>query len=513
VIDAHAESSNNRAEVVGSNVPPAASSPHPLTRKREQEYDPAVSLQPEKKRRKSFRAQPLPQSAIQTKGERKNPPLSGKGLRQRSKPLTSTNLRRLDTDHRRQESPSIKGKALEQWDFVGMVGRKKQKVEPVQESASEAKTGTTSSSGKTISTTKPQFRDIARDNGILDVTSSQAPVNLETIRESLNAQRETPEPNEKRFRKYVHKSLAAPNENSMVQTTQHFLLQSHNDDDDDNGYMSVYNQPLDQFPMDLGFNNGLSPAQPDLVEGIDSRDYRPYKIRKRLGGAAVPSSGDGALALPHMAAEWKAAGKDMVEACLQAAYDGACLVYGRNIALASIGKPDPPKHAGILTFITDGTAVHTYAHYAEETLDGTLYHQYPVTSSFLQSDLDDHKKGRRQIRNLQGTAKKHAYALKTAILNYHEDLRNNNSTLHHPAPIASVEQPSPEGPSPGVNDLADPTADLGEDEEYDVVETAQTEGRAYISPNTSHSSRSPRKSVQGTQEGVTARSQTAQRKP
>jgi hypothetical protein len=513
VIDTHAESSNDKAEVVGSNVPPAASSPHPSTRKREREYDPAVSLQPETKRRKSFRAQPLPQSAIRTKGERKNSLLSGKGLRQHPKPLTSANLHRLDIGHRRQGSPPIKGQALEQWDFVDMVRPKKQKVEPAQEAALEVNTATTGSSGKTVSTTNPEFRKIARANGILDVKNSQAPVNLEKIKQSLNAQRETPEPDEKRFRKYVLRSLAAPNEDSMLHMTQRFLLKDHDDDADNYSYTSVYNHPLDDFPMDLGFNNGLSRAQPDLLEGIDFSDYQPYEIRERLGGAAVPSSNDAALALPQMAAEWKAAGKDMVEACLQAAYDGACLVYGRNIALASIGKPDPPKHASILTFITDGTTVTTYAHYAEEKLDKTLYHQYPVTSSFLQSDLDDHKKGRRQIRNLQGTAKKHAYALKTAILNYHEDLRNNNSTLHHPAPIASVEQPNLEGPSPGVNDLADPTADLGEDEEYDVVETTQTEGRAYISPNTSHSSRSPRKSVQGTQEGVTARSQTAQRKP
>lgn len=156
-----------------------------------------------------------------------------------------------------------------------MARPKKQKVEPAQEAALEVNTATTGSSGKTVSTTNPEFRKIARANGILDVNNSQAPVNLEKIRQSLNAQRETPEPDEKRFRKYVRKSLAAPNENSMVQTTQHFLLQSHNDDDDDNGYMSVYNHPLDDFPMDLGFNNGLSRAQPDLLEGIDFNDYQP----------------------------------------------------------------------------------------------------------------------------------------------------------------------------------------------------------------------------------------------
>jgi hypothetical protein len=283
-------------------------------------------------------------------------------------------------------------------------------------------------------------------------------------------------------------------------------LKSYNDDE---AYNSVYDQAFNSFPAAVGFNNGLSPAKPDLVEGILSDEYEPYAIREELGGAAVPTTD---LALPQMAAEWKAAGKDMEEARLQAAYDGACLVYARNKALESIGKPDPAMHAYVCTFITDGTTVHTFAHYAEQKGDKTVYHQYEMASSLLRSDLNDHRKGRKLIRNLQDAAKQHSYALRTEILKFHKSLENNNSALHQPTVIASVEQPNPEGPSPGVNDLADPTADLGECEGYELAGVTQTEGRAYISPKTSQSSRPAKQSVEDIQEGVAARSQTARRK-
>jgi hypothetical protein len=82
--------------------------------------------------------------------------------------------------------------------------------------------------------------------------------------------------------------------------------------------------------------------------------------------------------LPHLAGEWKGPGKNRIEARTQSAYDGAALVYGRNRALEYLGGADPPGHAVISTFTTDGTTINFFAHYAAVSeVDGkTEYHQY-----------------------------------------------------------------------------------------------------------------------------------------
>lgn len=73
--------------------------------------------------------------------------------------------------------------------------------------------------------------------------------------------------------------------------------------------------------------------------------------------------------------EWKGRGIDMEEARLQSAYDEAALVYTRNQALSSVGKPDPAGHAGVMTFTTDGTNINFFAYYAAPSENGTLkYH-------------------------------------------------------------------------------------------------------------------------------------------
>jgi hypothetical protein len=63
----------------------------------------------------------------------------------------------------------------------------------------------------------------------------------------------------------------------------------------------------------------------------------------------------------------------------QGAYDGAALVYSRNQALSSVGKPDPAGHAGVMTFTTDGTNINFFTHYAAPSENGTLKY-YPSNS-------------------------------------------------------------------------------------------------------------------------------------
>jgi hypothetical protein len=146
------------------------------------------------------------------------------------------------------------------------------------------------------------------------------------------------------------------------------------------GYERVFNQAFTGFPKDVGFNNGLPAPQPDFVEGLEMPDYNPFPVDEHISGTVIYKDDPCSLTLPHLAGEWKGRGKDMDEARLQSAYDGAALVYERNQALSYLGKRDSPGHTEVTTFTTNGTNLDLYAHYAALSEDGTLkYHQYPVS--------------------------------------------------------------------------------------------------------------------------------------
>jgi hypothetical protein len=194
------------------------------------------------------------------------------------------------------------------------------------------------------------------------------------------------------------------------------------------GYRRVYNQALNDFPKSVGFNTGLSAPQPDMIEGLDLREFKPFPVRQELGGAAVPTSENNATTLPHLAGEWKAGGKDMIQARTQAAYDGACIVYGRNEARSFLESPDPAGHAYVQTFTTDGTTLNTFAHYSSESQDQVKYHQYPTSSSFLISSYEDFKQSRRRLRNQQDDANETAETLRDEL--------NEKWLANHRSPVA-----------------------------------------------------------------------------
>jgi hypothetical protein len=137
------------------------------------------------------------------------------------------------------------------------------------------------------------------------------------------------------------------------------------------------------------------------------------------------------VTLPHIAGEWKGRGKDMAEAKMQSAYDGAAIVYARNQALSYVGVPDPPGHAEVATFTTDGTTINFFAHYADTSEDGMLeYHQYPVTSTNLTNSYEDFKKGRKQLRNLQDIAKYSSYAVRDRLKGHWKAHRPSMPSIH-----------------------------------------------------------------------------------
>jgi hypothetical protein len=113
------------------------------------------------------------------------------------------------------------------------------------------------------------------------------------------------------------------------------------------------------------------------------------------------------------------------------------LVYSRNTALDYLGKSDPPGHAEITTFTTDGTNLNLFARYAtppeeDETFE---YHQYPIKSINLVDSHQRLKDGRRGLRNEQDYAKKQSYALRDRL---QEHWRQHRDSLH---PIAKGAPP------------------------------------------------------------------------
>jgi hypothetical protein len=105
----------------------------------------------------------------------------------------------------------------------------------------------------------------------------------------------------------------------------------------------------------------------------------------------------------------------MVLAQTQAAYDGACIGFGRNKARSLLKNPDPAGHAFVSTFTTDGTTLNTFAHYSSESQGQVKYHQYPTSSTFLISSYKDFKTSRRRLRNLDDDAKETSEKLRDEL--------------------------------------------------------------------------------------------------
>ena len=297
-------------------------------------------------------------------------------------------------------------------------------------------------SKQTTSTTDSGFQDVAFQNGILNPICSKPPTNLKSRQERLDRSRETASPSESDYRHFASAIRRAPNEASVLIETS-VLLKRY----DEPGYQRSYNQAFSNFPKNVGFNNDLSAAQPDMVEGLDMPEFDPFPVREQLGGVATVYSGPQATTLPHLAGEWKGPGKDMISAQTQAAYDGACMVYGRNEALSFLNNPDPAGHAFVSTFTIDGTTLNTFDHYSSESQDQVKYHQYPTSSSFLISSHEDFKKSRRRLRNLQDDAKEASEKLRDELNkkwseNQRLDKDEDENSYEQLPPPASVSIPA-----------------------------------------------------------------------
>ena len=269
---------------------------------------------------------------------------------------------------------------------------------------------TTNASIKTVSSSDSRFPNLLSRNGILEQPNSKRPSNYKEICNQLDKARETASPTESEFEATAYKIQTAENEQTVLLESSALLKRYPR------GYRRVFDQPFNDFPRDAGFNDGLSPAQPDMLEGLDIATFSPIIVRQELHSAAVPSLGANAITLPHLAGEWKGPGKDLSVARHQAAYDGASMVHARNEACTYLRTPDPADQASVHTFTTDGAILNTYAHFSTNE-SGQIKHQpYPTSSSFLTSSYSDFRRSRRRLRNLQDCAWKNSHKLRDDLL-------------------------------------------------------------------------------------------------
>lgn len=244
-------------------------------------------------------------------------------------------------------------------------------------------TSTTTPSGrsKTFSTTDHQFEAVFRKNGGLDPNDSDKhpPVNEKDIQAYLDKSRGSASPTRDDHQDFRTSLFKAGNEREIESLFQGSVYKDTNKTHEllKKDYGANIDRQWVAFPKDVGFNNGLSTPKPDRVEGYAQRSF-PKSIEQIGGAATLVNDSPAFVGLPHVATEFKAHGKSMLEAEVQAGYDGAHMVYGRNKALELIGEKDPRRHASPITVASDGHSWTAYAHYAHENEDKKMNEYYQV---------------------------------------------------------------------------------------------------------------------------------------
>lgn len=175
----------------------------------------------------------------------------------------------------------------------------------------------------TISSTHRDFPDACYENGILPPFYSEEPLNLKELRAAYNQDRGSPAPSESQYKEWKGQLRRVGNEDRTVGLFADTFLQKYTSN---TNYGHSQNKAWTDYPKNVGFNNGLSVPQPDWVEGLIAKANEPFPIKRGLGGVAVVTGHLKSITLPHLAAEVKAPGQNLIVAQYQAAYDGALMV-------------------------------------------------------------------------------------------------------------------------------------------------------------------------------------------
>ncbi|KAI0105040.1 hypothetical protein GGR51DRAFT_201524 [Nemania sp. FL0031] len=264
------------------------------------------------------------------------------------------------------------------------------------------------------------FPHKAQENGISLRIFPVPPSNIEDLRRCFLQPNDLPAKSKGKFQRYMKSIDRAHNKAMVSGAIKQYILKDYMEDEDEDDptphYISVENSPFKDFPENVGFNDNLPPPRPDFTEGVWSESFGEFPIQELSGAVPIRGVNGVDIALPHIAGEWECSGGDMDRARIQSAYTGAALVYARNQALECLGKSDPPRHASVITFATDGTLIRFYAHYACTDKGGSLkYYQYLIGMRLFTDSHDEFNLCRQKLQNLRDFAKEQAESLRDQL--------------------------------------------------------------------------------------------------
>lgn len=352
------------------------------------------------------------QTCVEEKEERDNLSQKAQPVEDASLQPTAKNLKQHNRYTKSQRSQPDSGTALREWDYTKMGRLKKSDNGSKGTPSSSDPSDKTDGTARSVSTTDPKFPRLVRQNGVLDKVESAKSSNFATAKACFGRARESPSPTVEQFEKFQQKVMVSENERE-IELAMLPMLKEY----EDANYNSVWNQQFNEFPRNIGFNDGLSAPKPDFVEGYLEKSFGPYRVKDRLGGSAVPTGARYPAALAHLAGEFKKSGGDLVLASQQAAYDAACLVFGRNNAATSIGEADAANTAHVGSFYTDGNQLAISIHYSAKDSSGeTVYHQNRVYSGVIGDDHESFRTGWRHLRNAQDWSRENARKLRDGLI-------------------------------------------------------------------------------------------------
>ena len=259
-------------------------------------------------------------------------------------------------------------------------------------------------------------------NGVLDRKKSRAPDNLRERKLQLDVALDHALP-EMEYETYVREVETLCDRMELFLAADKLLDTPRGLD-----YRRQPSLAFTALPPGLGFNNGLQTPNADFVEGLTMEAFPTFSMYRMEQSIMVHKEGGKAVILPHLAGILRLESDSRQEAMARSAYAGAALVYVRSRALALLGIPDRSNQAVISTFITDGTTVEVFAHYAVPAPESgkMVYHQYSIASSGLTSSVEDLEKGRRMLKNLQRYSRQKALELSALVLERMRQRRRAN---------------------------------------------------------------------------------------
>lgn len=329
---------------------------------------------------------------------------------------------------------------------------------PKTASVRNLRSGSSADTSMTISSTSEGFEDRALDNGVLDaVRSGKQGVVESDVKKRLLASRGSASPTQSQYNKFADRIVEASNKQGIIAVYSKYIFQDTEDTHFGIGYRRKEDKKWTEFPKNVGLNNSLPAPKPDMIEGF-SRDSFPPTI-EHIKASRLVKGEPRYIALPHMAVEYKARGKSLHKAKVQAGYYGAAMVYGRNEALKYIGKADPPRQPAVLTATAIGQEWNVYGHCAHpnDYSGKEEYYRCRMAGGSMEN-LNEYKQGRKVLRNMQDFAREQSSDLRESMQKDYDE-HGSRQLGQHP------------GIKTGSNSLASKSPSVGSDRNTQTTPT------------------------------------------